>query len=1092
MKFKHITILAIALTGITQATAQNPVRNLQADVKQNRYVTLSWEAPTLEESSEVELVPGSFDLWKKITSKPKTSIAQIAQLGDDLYGDLDFSRVKTEGGFWYKLDDDLNKLDSIRVHGPNSRGMASSFPRMIDGKIYATRQARAYRDTVFTYDLTTPDNCEPAFRLKYGSGTRGMAYVPDLDGGAGGWAEASSKEVSFLDQGRKLIEDISLKLSDINSPETGTLDIYGIAYYDHKYYVLGTKGTTAGRMKVPYIWEFDDQGNYLRLVKDMTEYVSALYFLPEDLYIASDKDTGNVYLVTQIKEVDDATKAYICSLFYFELATANSFDGYEVRRNDEVISEENYRQLSFTDDVRAPGEYTYSVKVKYSSLDSEAEEVKLTIYPYGECDAPSALKATVINRSNVQLTWADPAMEDKRVANYHIYRDGEPLATSVSPMYLDKEVAPGTYSYTVTAEYENSGLSEASEAADITLSGVMEMHEPYNLSAVSYINDEGKTAVSLNWTDPMFGTDVTVTPATMKAAGKVGTTDKSMAINYGTSLNEYENYAIDKVSFIAGCAGKYRIAIFDNGSLARDYKFEDGTVIFNGLNTVELTNPLTIKKGHSYMVAVITTPNEDAANMGLSTLTCDNAYVSAGVNYSSFMCSYDTEKITASHFFGCDNVEGNFNIAVGLTPIVNAGLTEEGTPFRGFAVYRNGEKLADMPVQGNEFTDVEIADGDYTYAIASTWDGSDDLLSAPVKRNVTALYGAPDALTATAVDGGANLSWNAPLNGAPTVKRYDSGTSAGKVGLNDGSAFWVSALYDTEDLRSFSDLSITSIEFFPAEYADFRVFVSQDGEEIFSKEIAKVDITPGQAKITNLPAPLAIDATKNLRIGYKVSGYSHAARPASYDDATTANPKGNQISYDGKEWNSASEEGIDANWNLGFTLQYFNRNEVAEAPAMNRHKAVWEEPAAISTGVPETASCAPAKATSLNSNQFQGYKVYRDGTALNTSAFQELTYSDMCGINGDAEYTVAAVYSETPEVHSNKVKVAITGIDMTEADSGLRIEGSIATAPSCIEVYSMGGVKVAESPEGYVDLDTLDKGIYVLRSGKNVVKATVK
>lgn len=1090
MKLKHITVLALAVAGLTQVSAQNPVRNLKADVKQNRYVTLSWDAPAVEEGADVELVPGSFNLWKKLTSKGKSGLNYIIQFGDNIYGDTEFSLQKTMGGFWYKLDQDLNKVDSIQIQGPNSSGMASSFPRLVDGKIYACRQARNYRDTVFTYDLVTPNQCEPAFNLHYGPSTRGIAYVPDLANGAGGWVEASSNAVTFLNKDREVIEDLSLKLSDINEPESGSVNIYGIAYYDHKYYVLGQKGTKVGRVLVPYIWEFDEDGNYLGLKKDMTEYVPALYFTPNDLFVATDKETGNVYLVAQIQELD-ASYNYVCSLFYFELAAANTFDGYEVSRDDEVISEENYRQLTITDDVRTPGEYTYSVKVKYSSVDSEAETVKLTIYPYGECNAPSALKATVINRNNVQLTWTDPAMEDKRVAYYHIYRDGEELATSVSPMYLDKEVTAGTYSYTVTAEYENSGLSVASEAADITLTGVMEMYEPNNLSAVSYINDEGKTAVNLNWSDPMFGTDVTVTPATMKAAGTVGTADSSMAINYGTSLNEYENYAIDKVNFVAGCAGKYRVAIFDNGSLARDYKMEEGSVIFNGLNTVELSNPLTIKKDHSYMVAVMTTIDEEAKKMGLTTLTCDNSYVSAGINYSTMMCNYDKDKPTAGLFFGCDNVEGNFNISVGLTPIVNAGLTEEGTPFRGFAVYRNGEKLADMPITGNEYTDVEIADGDYTYAIASTWEGSEDLLSAPVKRNVTALYGAPDALTATAVDGGADLSWNAPLNGAPTVKRYDSGTSAGKVGLNDGSAFWVSALYDTEDLRSFSDLSITSIEFFPAEYANFRIFVSQDGKEVFSKDIEKVDITPGQAKITNLPAPLAIDPTKDLRVGYKVSGYSHAARPASYDDATAANPKGNQISYDGKEWNSASEEGIDANWNLGFTIQYFNRNEVAAAPA-NTLKAVWNEPAAISTGMPESASCAPTKATSLNSNQFLGYKVYRDGTALNTAAFQELTYSDMCGINGDAEYTVAAVYSETPEVHSNKVKVAITGIDMAEADSELRVSGNIATAPSCIEVYSMGGVKVAESREGYIDLGSLDKGVYVVRSGNDVVKATIK
>lgn len=540
----------------------------------------------------------------------------------------------------------------------------------------------------------------------------------------------------------------------------------------------------------------------------------------------------------------DDSREYVCTLYYFEIGVANSFSGYEVSRNGKTITGDGFRQTSFADDLTAPGEYTYDVVVKYTGADSEKQSVKVSIEEYGECKTPTNLKAAIFNRKNVQLKWDATDMDGKRVALYHIMRDGNEVGTSGSTVWTDTDLEPGTYSYSIIAEYENSGKSEASEEKDITLSGIMEMQEPRNLSAVSYINDNGETTVNLNWDDPAFGPETDITPAKMKAGSTITAKENAMGIDYGKSLNHLENYAFDEVSFVAGCAGRYRLVIFENDQLTRDIKLDSISVKFDELNTVKLAEPLPIVKDNSYLVAILTKPDAKCAAQGLSCITSDNSYTPSDMNISSFM-DFNTQRPQRDRFENLKNASGNFNVSAHLVPFINTGISEEGSIFKGYDIYRNGEKIGTTS-NDRTFTDSKIADGDYTYSVASTWENGSLMHSEPVAKNVTALYGAPDALAVALEDNEIALNWKAPLNGAPTVRRYDSGTNAGKVGLNDGSTFSVAALYDTEDLKSFGGMSITSVEFFPAEHAVFTVFVKEDDETVFSKRIEKVNVTPGK------------------------------------------------------------------------------------------------------------------------------------------------------------------------------------------------------------------------------------------------------
>jgi len=82
---------------------------------------------------------------------------------------------------------------------------------------------------------------------------------------------------------------------------------------------------------------------------------------------------------------------------------------------------------------------------------------------------PIGLAADVLNKQDVNLTWT--ANTEPDLIGYHVFRDGVQLTTSPvpSPVYLDANVAQGTYLYTVTA-IDRAGLeSKPSDPAEVAI-----------------------------------------------------------------------------------------------------------------------------------------------------------------------------------------------------------------------------------------------------------------------------------------------------------------------------------------------------------------------------------------------------------------------------------------------------------------------------------------------------------------------------------------------------------------------------------------------------------------------------------------------
>jgi hypothetical protein len=84
---------------------------------------------------------------------------------------------------------------------------------------------------------------------------------------------------------------------------------------------------------------------------------------------------------------------------------------------------------------------------------------------------PTGLSASQQTSTTVSLTWVAPSAGTNNIANYIIYRNGTQVGTSSTTTYTDTNLTPSTtYSYTVAASLQSSGVSATSTAINATTS----------------------------------------------------------------------------------------------------------------------------------------------------------------------------------------------------------------------------------------------------------------------------------------------------------------------------------------------------------------------------------------------------------------------------------------------------------------------------------------------------------------------------------------------------------------------------------------------------------------------------------------------
>lgn len=146
--------------------------------------------------------------------------------------------------------------------------------------------------------------------------------------------------------------------------------------------------------------------------------------------------------------------------------------GYRVTRNGTVIT--TVLNPFYGDTSLPAGTYTYSVAAMDAAgnVSGSTESISVTVQPPPETDTtapsvPTDLTTTVVG-TTISVGWS-LSFDDTRVAGYTLTRNGVVRATTDTTSFTDSGLAPGTYTYTVTAFDAAGNTSQPSNSVSATV-----------------------------------------------------------------------------------------------------------------------------------------------------------------------------------------------------------------------------------------------------------------------------------------------------------------------------------------------------------------------------------------------------------------------------------------------------------------------------------------------------------------------------------------------------------------------------------------------------------------------------------------------
>lgn len=128
-----------------------------------------------------------------------------------------------------------------------------------------------------------------------------------------------------------------------------------------------------------------------------------------------------------------------------------------------------------------------------------------------------------------------------------------------------------------------------------------------------------------------------------------------------------------------------------------------------------------------------------------------------------------------------------------------------------------------------------------------------------------------------------------------------------------------------------------------------------------------------------------------------------------------------------------------------------------------------------------------------------GYNIYRDGVKLNAEPVEEANYTDATATEGEHSYAVTVVYDKGESKISNVFTITVTtGINDIVAGKASRISVSNSTITVAnaeglnVSVYTADGKAVYNAAGSSLTTIPVKRGMYIVKVGKETLKAVVK
>ena len=350
------------------------------------------------------------------------------------------------------------------------------------------------------------------------------------------------------------------------------------------------------------------------------------------------------------------------------------------------------------------------------------------------------------------------AAPQSNLYGFDIYRNGTKITDEpVSGIsYVDHNLLPGTYEYQYELVTKTAAVSEKTAPIKLDLFYDNGSLAPTNLTVRQ--TDGGNR---LAWQFPALGEPVYLRwhdGSNYKAAGLTNGGAFFAGVKwFASDLKGYGRLALSDVEvYINQVPEAVFLLVYENNTLVRQQFVP--TLKQYSFNTIHLDEPLKIDESKDLRVAVYIETNEITVPIGYDR---GPARSGRGDLYSSDGVTWTTMEDSGS------DVDANWNIAIGLSPYsnslpgtqqksprkrlsfapkseaaaalrftsarTNGGATSDKNVFRGYNVYRNGDKLNAELTVDTTFVDTKAADAKYlSYQVSAVYSVAGEKMSDKV------------------------------------------------------------------------------------------------------------------------------------------------------------------------------------------------------------------------------------------------------------------------------------------------------------------------------------------------------------------------
>ena len=365
-------------------------QTLASDIERNREVTIFWDFPLSSKSSfPVAVRPAVSPIDATYPSYVNSFLTQSGELAVCSDGRYVYTSVHTDAGRVNKYDLSGGFVESFYVRGLSDGVRNITY----DGTDFWVATTDTY---IYKVDMDAHTVVDSKSISEY---ARHLTYVPDLDGGRGGFEVGDwTTSIYVTRQGAKVGDGPTLGGSA------------GTAYHDGKLYSFEQGGDNAHTIVI-----YDTKTNHIIGHIDLENYVGlnnvegavaggmSMVHTPEGLSflaVAAQNTMGHTEII------------------FLDVAGVAGVTGYNIFRNGEKVNGAPITQRYYKETLTREGDYDYQIQTAY--LDGSVSELsaaeRIVIVPVGTAEAPVDLKVVPTTYGyDVALSFVDPELPTSAV-----------------------------------------------------------------------------------------------------------------------------------------------------------------------------------------------------------------------------------------------------------------------------------------------------------------------------------------------------------------------------------------------------------------------------------------------------------------------------------------------------------------------------------------------------------------------------------------------------------------------------------------------------------------------------------------------------